>query len=88
MVVNNTRPRVVGEKTSVGPMLANANTSKANNEKKESKGISEIRKMSKKTAAEAIHLRWRLSQMYDSTCRRRASHSTLSLCRDCGTEPT
>ena len=57
VVVNNTRPRVVGEKTSVGPMLANANTSKANNEKKESKGISEIRKMSKKTPADAAHLR-------------------------------
>ena len=57
MVVNNTRPSITGEKISVGPMLASANTSKANNENKESKGISEIRKMSRKTPADAAHLR-------------------------------
>ena len=87
MVVNNTRPSITGEKISVGPMSASANTSEANENKWEN-GIPEIEKMSKKTPADAVHLRWPLSQMYDSTCRRRASHSTLSLCRDCGTEPT
>ena len=39
--------------------------------------------MSRKTAAAAIHLRWRFSQMYASTPRRRATHSAHSLRGNC-----
>ena len=82
VVANNTRPRVAGEKTSVRPMLAKLNTSLANENKKE-KGIPEIERMSRKTAAEADHLRWRFSQMYASTLHKRASHSAHSLKGNC-----
>ena len=44
--------------------------------------------MSRKIAADAVHLRRRFSMMYARTCRRRASHSAHSLCSDWGAEST